>query len=136
MNASEQSAAYDLAIIGGGPVGLTAANLAIAHGLRTLIVEKERKPFPLPRAIHFNGDVLRIFQMAGLADKLRPQIGAQRGIAVACQDASRRVQQRLDKQAGAGLPWPLLGTFQQHGRDVSRILTGGQGRVCGSRDIP
>ncbi|RKE38574.1 3-(3-hydroxy-phenyl)propionate hydroxylase [Paraburkholderia sp. BL23I1N1] len=76
------SASYDIAIIGAGPVGLTAANLAMAHGLTAVVVEKEARPFPLPRAIHFNGDVLRVFQGVGLANMLQPQIGTQRGTTI------------------------------------------------------
>jgi 3-(3-hydroxy-phenyl)propionate hydroxylase len=63
---------YDVLIIGAGPVGSTAANLAARHGLRCLLVDREPEPFPLPRAIHFDADIMRIFQWAGLADRIEP----------------------------------------------------------------
>jgi 3-(3-hydroxy-phenyl)propionate hydroxylase len=63
---------YDVVIVGAGPVGSTAANLAARHGLRCLLVDREPEPFPLPRAIHFDADIMRIFQWAGLADRIEP----------------------------------------------------------------
>ena len=43
-----------------GPTGATLANLLGAAGLSVLVLEKEGGIFPLPRAIHFDGEVLRI----------------------------------------------------------------------------
>ncbi|WP_295550662.1 bifunctional 3-(3-hydroxy-phenyl)propionate/3-hydroxycinnamic acid hydroxylase [uncultured Pseudacidovorax sp.] len=59
---------YDVAIVGLGPTGATLANLLGAAGRSVLVVEKERDIFPLPRAIHYDGEVLRIFQAAGLRE--------------------------------------------------------------------
>lgn len=112
MTVPQQSTTYDIAIVGGGPVGLTAANLAAVYGLRTLIVEKEPKPFPLPRAIHFNGDVLRIFQMAGLADQLRPQIGDQRGVTIFGADGRPNAILHYD-DAASGSGWNTQYSFFQ-----------------------
>jgi 3-(3-hydroxy-phenyl)propionate hydroxylase len=63
---------YDVLIIGAGPVGSAAANLAAARGLRCLLVDRATSVFPLPRAIHFDADVMRIFQSAGLAERIEP----------------------------------------------------------------
>ena len=59
---------HDVAIVGLGPTGATLANLLGAAGLSVLVIDKEADVFPLPRAIHFDGEVLRIFQAAGLRD--------------------------------------------------------------------
>ncbi|WP_295380343.1 bifunctional 3-(3-hydroxy-phenyl)propionate/3-hydroxycinnamic acid hydroxylase [uncultured Pseudacidovorax sp.] len=61
---------YDVAIVGLGPTGATLANLLGAAGRSVLVVEKERDIFPLPRAIHYDGEVLRIFQAAGLREQV------------------------------------------------------------------
>ena len=56
----------DVAIIGFGPAGATLANLLGQTGLDVLVLEKETSVYPLPRAIHFDGEVMRIFQSIGL----------------------------------------------------------------------
>lgn len=65
---AEPAPVYDVAIVGLGPTGATLANLLGAAGRSVLVVEKERDIFPLPRAIHYDGEVLRIFQAAGLRE--------------------------------------------------------------------
>ncbi|SFN19583.1 bifunctional 3-(3-hydroxy-phenyl)propionate/3-hydroxycinnamic acid hydroxylase [Variovorax sp. OV329] len=61
---------FDVAIAGLGPTGATLANLLGAAGLSVLVLDKEAGVFPLPRAIHFDGEVLRILQSAGLRDEV------------------------------------------------------------------
>lgn len=60
---------HDVAIVGLGPTGATLANLLGAAGLSVVVLEKEGGVFPLPRAIHFDGEVLRILQAAGLREQ-------------------------------------------------------------------
>jgi 3-(3-hydroxy-phenyl)propionate hydroxylase len=57
---------FDIAIIGYGPAGATLANLLGQAGLSVLVLEKETGIYPLPRAIHFDGEVMRVFQSLGL----------------------------------------------------------------------
>jgi 3-(3-hydroxy-phenyl)propionate hydroxylase len=63
---------YAVAIVGCGPVGAIAANLFGHANLRTLVIEREAEPYPLPRAVHIDHEMMRIFQSAGLADAIRP----------------------------------------------------------------
>ena len=65
---AESARVHDVAIVGLGPTGATLANLLGAAGLSVLVLEKEDGIFPLPRAIHFDGEVLRILQAAGLRE--------------------------------------------------------------------
>ena len=57
---------YDVAIIGYGPTGATLANLLGQAGLRVAVFEREAGIYPLPRAIHFDGEVMRVFHGLGL----------------------------------------------------------------------
>lgn len=63
---------YDVAVIGCGPVGAIAANLFGHAGLRTLVIDREAAPYPLPRAVHIDHEMMRIFQGVGLAETLLP----------------------------------------------------------------
>lgn len=66
-------ATFDLLIVGCGPVGAVAGNLAGAAGLSTVIIDRREQVFDLPRAIHLDGHVMRILQQAGAADTLLPE---------------------------------------------------------------
>ena len=60
---------YDAVTIGFGPTGGTLANLLALHGFSILIVEKEKSFYPLPRAVHFDDEIMRVFQTIGITDK-------------------------------------------------------------------
>ena len=63
---------YDLIIVGCGPVGAMAANLAGQAGLSAVVIEEAGQVYNLPRAIHFDAHIMRILQQAGLADAVLP----------------------------------------------------------------
>jgi len=63
---------YEVAIVGCGPVGAIAANLFGHAGLRTVVIEREVEPYPLPRAVHIDHEMMRLFQSAGLAQAVLP----------------------------------------------------------------
>lgn len=60
---------YDLIIVGFGPAGAAAANLAGAYGLRTLVVERDVEVFPRQRAMAMDDEALRIIRTLGLYDE-------------------------------------------------------------------
>jgi 3-(3-hydroxy-phenyl)propionate hydroxylase len=61
---------HDLLVVGLGPVGATAANLAGVLGLDCVGVDVSPSVFGLPRAIHFDAEIMRVFQAIGLADEV------------------------------------------------------------------
>src|ERR687883_859877 len=62
----------DVAIIGCGPVGATAANLLGMYGINTLVFERETIPYHLPRAAHFDHEIMRVFQYIDLLAEIAP----------------------------------------------------------------
>ena len=48
------------------------ANLFGQAGLRTLVIEREAEPYPLPRAVHIDHEMMRMFQSVGLAEAVLP----------------------------------------------------------------
>ena len=61
---------YDVLIAGYGPTGAVAANLLGMQGVRVLVVEPNLEIYDLPRAVHFDGEVMRVFQAIGLVDEI------------------------------------------------------------------
>ncbi len=57
---------FDVTIIGLGPTGGTLANLIALHGFSVLILEREKSHYNLPRAVHFDDEIMRVFQTIGI----------------------------------------------------------------------
>jgi 3-(3-hydroxy-phenyl)propionate hydroxylase len=70
---------YDIFIAGMGPVGAAAAIFAGRAGLRTCVVDKSVDVYPLPRATHFDAEIMRLFQRAGLTETLAPVVTTYNG---------------------------------------------------------
>ncbi|MBC2668828.1 bifunctional 3-(3-hydroxy-phenyl)propionate/3-hydroxycinnamic acid hydroxylase [Novosphingobium piscinae] len=70
---------YDVVIVGCGPVGALAANLLGREGLSVLVLEKELEHYPLPRAVHLDHEMMRLFQGAGVIDRVLPDMIAADG---------------------------------------------------------
>ncbi len=59
---------FDVAIVGYGPVGQSLAIMLGGTGRRIVVLEREPRPYHLPRACHFDHEGMHIFGMMGLAD--------------------------------------------------------------------
>jgi len=60
----------DVAIVGAGPTGLALAILLAQRGRSVTVLERWPEPYPLPRAVHFDHEVARVLQAAGVAPDL------------------------------------------------------------------
>ena len=65
---------FDVVIVGLGPTGGTLANLLAINNLSILILEKEASLYNLPRAVHFDDEVMRVFQTIGISDSLSKKL--------------------------------------------------------------
>jgi 3-(3-hydroxy-phenyl)propionate hydroxylase len=72
VSSSGDDRVVDVAIVGCGPVGATLGNLLGGMGLTVEIIERELDVYHLPRAAHFDGEIMRVFQAVGLATAIEP----------------------------------------------------------------
>jgi len=63
---------FDVCIVGLGPVGATLAALLTRYGVRVFAAEKSTEVYPLPRAAHFDDEIMRVFQQLGIAEEVLP----------------------------------------------------------------
>lgn len=60
----------DVVVVGGGPVGETLL-LHLAHrGISAIGLEKDADMWPSPRAVHFDDEIIRSFQLVGLGQQV------------------------------------------------------------------
>ena len=78
--AEAEDNAYDVAVIGYGPTGVTAANLLGAMGLRVVVLERDAEIFTRARAISTDEEVVRIWQRIGLAERLKRDMLTERPV--------------------------------------------------------
>lgn len=57
----------DVAIIGYGPTGAALANALGAQGLSVCVLERSHGVLPIPRAVHIDGETMRVLQSLDLA---------------------------------------------------------------------
>lgn len=65
-----ETAEYDVLVSGLGPVGATLTGLLARRGVKVLAIDRDVAPYPLPRAVHFDHEIMRIFQGLGVAETI------------------------------------------------------------------
>ena len=65
---------FDVVIIGLGPTGGTLANLLAMNNLSILVLEKEAGIYNLTRAVHFDDEVMRVFNTIGITKSLTKKL--------------------------------------------------------------
>jgi 3-(3-hydroxy-phenyl)propionate hydroxylase len=106
-------------VVGAGPVGLTGALLLADRGLPVHVVERHPAAYPLPRAVHLDGEVFRVLQAAGVAGEVLARSRPFAGLRLL--DGRHHVLAEFHRSPGAGLHgWPQ-GSFV-HQPDLEAVL--------------
>jgi 3-(3-hydroxy-phenyl)propionate hydroxylase len=105
-------------VIGAGPTGASAAIMLGQRGVRCLVLERWPEAYPLPRAVHFDDEVFRIFASMDLADEVaaisRPMPGMR------LTDPQHRVLAEITRNA-TELGYPQANMFDQP--ELERVLS-------------
>lgn len=106
-------------IVGAGPVGAASAILLAQRGVPCLLLDRYRDPYPLPRAVHVDDEVVRILQALGIAaaftEVSRP------GLGLRLLDGRHRVMAEFRRDPAPGPNgWPQANMFDQP--DLERLL--------------
>jgi len=109
---------YDVAIVGYGPVGQALAILLGQRGWKVVVLEKQPAAYPLPRAVHFDHEVGRILQAAGVADDLVGMIEA--ADVYEWRNAAGETLLRFASKAAGRSGWPEANMFAQP--ELERLL--------------
>lgn len=65
---------YQVAVIGFGPSGAVAASLLGQHGIRSLVIDRQRAVYDKPRAIAVDHEIMRLLDNLGVADEVLPHV--------------------------------------------------------------
>ncbi|AVH57632.1 MULTISPECIES: bifunctional 3-(3-hydroxy-phenyl)propionate/3-hydroxycinnamic acid hydroxylase MhpA [Streptomyces] len=98
-------------IIGAGPVGVTAALLLAQRGVRSLVLERHRGIYQLPRAVVVDDEVRRILQSAGVHEEFAALARPARGLRLL--DARHRVIAEFPRSSHGHHGFPQTSMFDQ-----------------------
>jgi 2-polyprenyl-6-methoxyphenol hydroxylase-like FAD-dependent oxidoreductase len=109
--AGEERCDYDVAIVGYGPIGQMAAILLGRMDHMAVVFERWPSLYPRPRAVHYDDEVARIFQRAGIARQL--EAITEPATTYRWENANGQTLMLLDRSAPGPSGWPTATMFTQ-----------------------
>ncbi len=107
-----QDELFDVVIVGYGPVGQMAAILLGQKGYRVSIFERWPQIYALPRAVHYDDEIARIFQGAGVTDEVL-KVAESVPDFYEWRNKAGEVLLSLDWSARGSSGWPIANFFAQ-----------------------
>ncbi len=110
--ADGHTADHDVVVVGYGPVGQLLALLLGRAGHRVAVLERWPDFYPMPRAVHFDHEVARIFQSVGLRPDQSPAIEPYDDL-YAWRNADRKTLLEVDWSGVGPTGWHTSNFFTQ-----------------------
>jgi len=110
---------HDVIIVGAGPVGLSLGRMLGLAGHTVLILERWPQAYPLPRAVHFDDEIGRVFQSMGLTDEVKAISDAVPD-SYEWRNAAGEALVRIDWSGTGPCSWPTASFFSQP--DLEHVL--------------
>lgn len=108
----------DVLVVGLGPVGAALCALLAREGVSAIAVEKDGDVYPLPRAAHFDHEIMRLFQKLGIAGEM--QAASQVAPAYEFRNAAGEILMSYDLIAqGSPSGWAPSYMFHQPSLEVA-----------------
>ncbi|MGW7817710.1 bifunctional 3-(3-hydroxy-phenyl)propionate/3-hydroxycinnamic acid hydroxylase MhpA [Streptomyces puniciscabiei] len=115
---SAAAARRPVVIIGAGPVGVTAALLLARRGVPSVLLERHRDIYPLPRAVVVDDEVRRILQSVGVHEEFAAVARPAPGLRLL--DPRRRVIAEFPRSLHGHHGFPQTSMFDQP--ELERLL--------------
>ena len=108
----------DVAVVGYGPVGRMLALLLGQRGKRVIVVERQVRAYPLPRAVHFDDEIGRILQSVGVPPDSVPDVIGPYDDLYEWRAADRKPLLQLDWRGLGPSGWHVSNFFYQPGLEA------------------
>ena len=99
-------------------MGIVAAGLLGRYGVPTLVIERETRIHPLPRAANLDDEALRVLQGLGVGDRPAPWVTASAGMRLV-SEPGRPFWHFRDSLAPGLNGWPPANMFHQPGLEAA-----------------
>lgn len=116
----------DVVIVGCGPVGATLANLLGKQGVSAIVLEREPGIYHAPRAGHFDGEIMRVFQAIGLADRISEKVRVSTGMQFVSAKGELLLDWPRPQEIG---PMGWHASYRFHQPDLETILRDGMKKL-------